>query len=248
MKILILYSATSNNTEKKLATTYDDCLKAMGHTTLVENVSSFHYADELFPLLTEFNPDFGITLNLAGFNIYTTGEDSILTRLSCPFAHEILMPPCYLNSFLDTRFNFNTIVYVHEKSQASYLTRFFSDLPQVNCVPFPKGEDIAPYRSLASSEAIMQEIENLPTVFSTLCKDLVTDLISTANSDFSTLVLDKIRTYGIDNLNRDDEINIITLSYLAKEYVESLQEHHEAALDFVTPEDLLHLFLSNADL
>lgn len=218
MKILILYMEQDNLTE--LAITYKKILSKEGHTVLVENIKKYNYAEELIPKLESFLPDFGITLNFAGMNLLTTGGDSLLTRLLCPFAHEIFMAPYYINHYLSNRFIFNNILYVHNYSDMEYIKKYYIDVPMVSCIPTPDiGKTLN--NPNATSQEILSEINSLPDVYSELCASLISSLFQNPSAIFCDLVIEQVKQKGIGSLTLEEEKDLITLCSLSWEYCRS---------------------------
>jgi hypothetical protein len=220
MKILILYFGQEDSDISKLAESYAQNLKFRGHTVLTMNEISYTYSDELFPSLEKFDPDFGITLDFAGFNLLNTGDDSLLTRFLCPFAHEILMPPYYLNSYLDSRFTFNHVVYCHSASHSEYIQKYFPDVPDVRYCPLPETmHSASPFNT---PESILSEINSLPDVFASLCHLLIQDLRAQPDLSFANLVLSRLSQVGIDDLTTEEAKELITMCSLSEEYIRSI--------------------------
>lgn len=246
MRILILYSSKEEKTEHTLALLYKQLLEQQGHILLLENVMNYKTANDIFPALKNFSPEFGITINLAGTNLLTTGEDSLLTLLTCPFAHEILVPPYYLMPQLEMRFHFNHILYFHNHSDATFVERYFEDIPKIEILPFPNSTGVEPYRNHASSLDIMSEIQSLPAPFSTLCLHLIEKISGTSSGIFCEQVLEELTHNNINNLTWEEEKNIISLCYLSVEYVNSIQSSTSSG-ECTSPAALLQIFLQQAN-
>lgn len=245
MKILILFSASDKKDTpiENLARSYSQIWKEQGHTVLAENTFPYQYSDEVFPKLEQFCPDFGVTLNLAGFNLLTTGEDSLLTKFLCPFAHEIVMPPYYLNQYLDSRFIFNHIVYCHSVSHAEYIRNFFPDVPDIQYCPLP--QTLSNNMVSHSPDRILSEIRSLPEVFANLCHSLIDDLQTQPDLIFSEFVLSKMAQLGIDNMTAEEQKDLITMCSLSEEYVCSISKMPPDQI--MSDEQTTDLFLQRAN-
>ncbi len=245
-QIIILYPYENSTSVPALAGLYHEILQRQGYAVSSFCTSDYPSSAELFDAITsEASPDFGISLNLAGLNFLNTGEDSILMKLPCPFAHELLMPPYYVNRYLDTRINFNHIVYVHRESDASYIRNYYPDIPAVCTTPKPDWETrILPLRKAMEASAVAAEIKALPDVFSMLCQSLIEKLKMQPDAIFHELVVTLLGEYGITDMTREESIELITMCSLASEYVDCTAGGAEI---FSSPQETLVTLLQNAN-
>lgn len=245
-QIVILYPYENDTSVSALAGLYDEILQQQGYAVSSFCTSDYSSSAALFNAITCGNsPDFGISLNLAGLNFLNTGEDSVLMKLPCPFAHELLMPPYYVNRYLDSRINFNHIVYVHRESDASYIRNYYPDIPTVCTIPKPDWETrILPLRKAMEASAVAAEIKALPDVFSMLCQSLIKKLNAQPDAIFHELVVTLLREYGITDMTREEKIELITLCSLASEYVDCTIDRTES---FSSLQETLAWLLQNAN-
>lgn len=245
-EIVLIYPNEKDTSVSDLAKLYCQLLQQQGYSVLAVCTSDCQSSAELWDTITsKSSPDFGISLNLAGFNFLNTGEDSMLMKLPCPFAHELLMPPYYVNKYLDSRINFNHILYVHNESDAAYIQKYYPDIPTVRTIPEPHWESLPlPLKKPIAPSSIMAEINSLPDVFSMLCKNLINTMQAQPNAIFYQLVLALLKEYGITNMSREEEIEIITMCALASEYVNSTTSITDSKL---SPQETLAQFLQNAN-
>ncbi len=245
-QIIILYPYENATSVPALARLYHEILQQQGYAVSSFCTSDYPSSAELFDAITsEASPDFGISLNLAGLNFLNTGEDSIIMKLPCPFAHELLMPPYYVNRYLDSRINFNHIVYVHRESDASYIRNYYPDIPTVCTIPKPDWKTrILPLRKSMEASAVAAEINALPDVFSILCQSLIEKLKAQPDAIFHELVVTLLREYGITDMSREESIELITMCSLASEYVDCTVGGTEI---FSSPQETLVTLLQNTN-
>lgn len=244
--IVILYQNETDTSVTELANTYQQFLQQQGYSVLALCTDEYKSPRALWDTITStFSPDFGITLNLAGFQCLDTDEDSILMKLPCPFAHELFFPPYYVNQYLATRINFNHILYVHNASDEAYIKNYFRDIPAVCTIPTPKLDSTElPLRKISEPSAIMAEINSLPDVFSMLCKRLIKTLKSRPDAVLYKHVLRLLKELGIGKMSYEEEVEIVTMCALASEYVNATRR---PARPYHSPEETLTTFLQNAN-
>lgn len=157
--------------------------------------------DEYIAYFIEMNPEMIVTLDMAGFFLFNDKKEIIYNYMYCKCIHILTQSPWYYPEQLLRRVNFNTIYYTSCFEDASYLKRYYENLPRVkslfSCSHLRNFERISLndtgliFMDYELPEKVEKRIRSLPSGFLTMAERIFREW----KCDDTPYLPDKIEQY-----------------------------------------------------
>lgn len=130
--IHILYNPLLDNLQDELAVKCSEVLKAAGYQTDLFCLRSAEDTNQYIQTAGPGVCQMVISLNMAGFNLYTTGNCSILNRLTMNMVNFIDRPPEEFSFCLKSRMNYTMSFIFSKEKDAEYAREHFPHIRNIH--------------------------------------------------------------------------------------------------------------------
>lgn len=131
-KVLIVLKSSDNQIHKELAYCLEKSFKKIGWTTDIINMEPQIFLFTYFQSMQKYQPDFLVSLDMAGFEMLTEAEEASYNRIPCRMAHLILSGYDNYRNVLEHMINFSMYFYTNTKLMEQQLRKDFPHIEHVN--------------------------------------------------------------------------------------------------------------------
>lgn len=227
-KALVVFGESKYNMHVYAAQKAADILQKSGYTVVYVNTLATEDHNILQYFMQNEHPDYVVTFDCSGFDLELLGDDLFFNSLCCPMAHVLLSSPLDYIEFLGKRMNFVMDFYMQYDSEIEFVKEYFPRVPEVKKYDFCTGStvdsnvlrdiDILIPSTYCPHELIMEQINQLPDVFSGICNKLATECINKPGSDVFKLLPAILRDIGF-NASKEDIVSLMSLVVPVLNYV-----------------------------
>lgn len=184
-KILIIFHDSQYQTDAYFASILLKQVQECGFQASAIN-TSFDIPDtHIMYTIQQSNADLVITIGLSGFEYQLLGDDLFYNALYCPIIHIIYRHPAYFTEHFNQRMNFTMDFLCPYPEYINYAQKYYERIPYVHLLPPLHIPDITnkPYysrcidiyfpSSYIPSDTIINQINELPKVFSLICNHII---------------------------------------------------------------------------
>lgn len=189
-KIIIPFHNSTHQLQLTFGKRLEQAFTCMGHQVVLVNLDTANNPLYLQAYIKQENADLLVTIDCAGFELTLLGDDLFYNSLCIPAMHFLVKSPWELADYLTQRMNFTMECYTLYEGDKELIEKYFMRVPKVHVLPELKWEnditdktaekssmdkypDVAVMNDYICSDEIMEQIQTLPQVFSSITMEAI---------------------------------------------------------------------------